>query len=211
MLADETDGHHHQIVGLGLPQLLERLLGVGLQPFHRTHSALIREGVGVGMAHVVRQGFHDQIGAGFDLLLIGIAGFLHVALGHAVGTEKDMGLFRVVAVAHLFGDQLGHRLDVAGVVKPTADAADRKLFEGCIALTQPLQFPEAGAAGADGEVGIERQHHHLIHAIRLHVSHGGFRERMPVPHRDVGGGIQSALPQQTLQFPGLLFGDPAQR
>ena len=146
-----------QIVGLGLPQLLERLLGVGLQPFDRSHSTLIREGVGVGMAHVVRQGFHDQIGAGFDLLLIGVAGFFHIALGDAVGTEEDMGLFRVIAVAHLFGDQLGHRLDVAGVVKPTADAADRKLLEGCIALTQPLQFPEAGAAGADGEVGIERQ------------------------------------------------------
>ena len=211
MLADKTDRHHHQIVRLGLSQLLKRFFGVWLQPLHRTNPTLISKGVGVGVAHVLSQRFHDQIRAGLDLLLIRVSGLFHIALGDAMGTEENVGLFRVIAVAHFFSNQLGHRLDVAGMVKPAADATDRQLFKGSISLTQPLQLPEAGSAGADGEMGIKRQHHHLIHAVRLHICHGGFREWMPVPHRDVGGGVESALPQKALQFPRLLFGDPAQR
>ena len=65
--------------------------------------------------------------------------------------------------------------------------------------------------GADREVGIQGQDHHLIHRISFDVGHGRFRERVPIAHGHVGGGLDSPLTQDTLQLPRLLLRDPAQR
>ena len=54
-----------------------------------------------------------------------------------------MGLMRIIAVADLLRDQLRHRLDVAGMIEPAADAADRQLLKGPITLTQALKLTEA--------------------------------------------------------------------
>ena len=57
---------------------------------------------------------------------------------------------------------------------------------------------------------VQRQNHHLIHSICLDVGDGGFRERMPVTHGDVTGGINATLTQEALKLPSLLFSDAAQ-
>ena len=189
---------------------MEGILGVGLEPFHRAHAALVSERVGIDVAQIPLQPLHDQQGAGLDLVLVGIAGLLHITLGHAVGTEEHVGPGRVAGGTDLAGDQASHGVDVAGVVIPTADAADRQPTEGRITLTQPLQFPETGAARADRELGIKRQHHHLLHAVGLDVGNGRFGEGMPVAHRHVGGGLHAPLAQGALQFAGLLLRDPPQ-
>ena len=194
-----------------MTQFLKGLLGVGLEPLHRTHTALVGQGEGVLVAHLNGQLLHDQTGAGFDLLLIGVARLFDVALRHTVGTEEDVGLRGVVAVADLCRDQLGHGLHIARVVKPAADAANRQLLKGRIRLTQALQLTETGSTGADREMGVEGEHHHLIHAIGLDVRHSGFGERMPVAHGHVAGGINATLTQQALEFTGLLLGDAPQR
>ena len=211
MLADETDRDDDEVLGFGRTQFLEGFFGVGLEPFHGADPALVRQGVGIGMAQKLSQFLHDQTRAGLNFLLIRVTSLFDVALGNAVGGEEDVGLVGHIAVADLLSDQLRHGTHIAGVIKPTADAANRQLFEGGVPLTQPLQFPETGAAGADREVGVERQHHHLIHAIGLDVGDGGFREGMPVAHGHVAGGIDSALTQQALQLTGLLLRDAAQR
>ena len=108
-------------------------------------------------------------------------------------------------------DQLGHGFEIAGVVMPAANGPQRQLGETLIALAQALQFPEARATGADREVGIERQHHHLLNAIGLHVRHSRLGEGMPIAHDHIGGGIHLPLPQKALQFARLLVGDPAER
>ncbi|CAI8314017.1 MAG: Uncharacterised protein [Cyanobium sp. ARS6] len=94
------------------------------------------------MPHELLKLLHDQARAGLDLLLIRVARFLHVALRNTVGTEEHVGLMGVVAVADLFSDQLSHRRDVAGVIKPAPDAADRQLLEDAVSLAKPLQLPE---------------------------------------------------------------------
>ena len=205
MLAHKADRHHHQFFDALLAQLFQRLFGVGLQPLHRAHTALVGQGPGVLPA----QGFHDQLSAAFDLLLIGIAGFFHVALGHPVGAEEDVGGAGINASIDFPLDQLGHRLEVARVVVPAADRSQRQLGKALIALAQALQFPEARTTGADGEVGIQRQHHHLLNAVGLHVRHRGFGEGVPIAHGHVGGGIHIPLSQQALQLARLLIGDAA--
>ena len=97
------------------------------------------------------------------------------------------------------------------MVKPAADAANRQLLKCGIRLTQALQLAETGSTGADRKMGVEGEHHHLIHAISLDVRHSGFGERMPVAHGHVAGGIDAALTQQALEFTGLLLGDAPQR
>ena len=90
--------------------------------------------MGIAVAHEFSQLLHDQRGAFLDLLLIGIAGLFDVALGNAMGTEKNMGGFRHIAVMDFGGDQLSHRLQIAGVVVPAANATNRKLFKRVISL-----------------------------------------------------------------------------
>ena len=211
MFADEADRYHHQVVGLGLTQFLKGLLGVGLEPLNGAHTALVRKGEGIVVTHLNGQLLHNQTGAGFDLLLIRVASLFDVALRHTVGTKKDVGLCGVVAVADLCRDQLGHGLHIARVVKPAADAANRQLLKGRIRLTQALQLTETGSTGADREMGVEGEHHHLIHAIGLDVRHSGFCKGVPIAHGHIAGGIDAALTQQTLKFSGLLLGDPPQR
>ena len=210
MFADKADRHHHQIVGLRLAQFLKGLLGVWLEPPHRAHTALVRQGEGVVVAHLNGQLLHDQIGAGFDLFLIGVAGLFDVALRHTVGAEEDMGLRGIVAVADLCSDQLGHGLHISRVVKPAADAANRQLLKRGIRLPQALKLAETGSTRADREMGVERKHHHLIHAVGLDIRHCGFGKWMPVAHGHVAGGIDAALTQQALKFPGLLLRDSPQ-
>ena len=166
--------------------------------------------MGIGVAQFALQALHDQEGAGLNLPLVGVAGFLHVALGHTVGAEEHMGPGRIAGGADLAGDQAAHGLDIAVVVIPAADAADRQPAEGRVGLAQPLQLPEARAAGADRELGIKRQHNHLLHAVGLDVGHGRFGEGMPVAHRHIGGGVHAPLAQGALQFTGLLLSDPSQ-
>jgi hypothetical protein len=67
------------------------------------------------------------------------------------------------------------------------------------------------AAGADREVGIQGQNHHLVDPIGLDVGHRRLGERVPVAHRHVAGGLDAAAAQLALQFPRLLLGDAAQR
>ena len=149
MLAHETDRHNDEIIDFGLSQLFQRLFRVRLQPLHRTDSALIRKGVWIGMTHHFSELAHDQVRAGFDMGLIGVAGFFHVALRNTMGTEEHMRLGGVVAVANFLCDELRHRLHIAGMIKPTSDASDRELFEIRIRLSQSLKFTKAGTTGAD--------------------------------------------------------------
>ena len=142
MLADEADGDNHEILGFCLAQFLKNFIGVGLQPLHRTHSALIGKRVGIGMAQQLVQLLHDQSRAGLDLRLIGIACFFDVALRHTVSTEENVGFGGVVAVADLHGNQFRHRPDITGMVIPAADAANRQLFKCGVTLAQTLQFTE---------------------------------------------------------------------
>ena len=60
--------------------------------------------MGIAVAHEFSQLLHDQRGALFDLLLIGIAGLFDVALGNAMGTKKHMSGFRHITVVNLSGD-----------------------------------------------------------------------------------------------------------
>ena len=159
------------------------------------------------MAQFPLQALHDQIGAGFNLALVRISRFLHIALGHPVGTEENVGGGRHFRRVDLLADQAHHRLDVARVVIPAANAMDRQLAELRIGLTQPLQLAKAGTAGADGKLRVEGEHHHFIHGIRFDVGHGRLGEGMPIAHGHVGRGFNVALAQQALQFPRLVFGD----
>ena len=162
------------------------------------------------MAQVLLQPLHDQLGTGLDLALVGVAGLLHVAPGHAVGAEEHVGRCGVRAGLDLPGDQPGHGADVAGVVVVAADAADRQAGEGRVGLAQALQLTEAGAAGADREVGVKGQHHHLVHVVGLDVAHRRLGEGMPVAHGHVAGGLDAPLAQAALQLAGLLLGDAPQ-
>ena len=110
-----------------------------------------------------------------------------------MGAEKDMGRARHLAALDFLGDQLGHGPDIARVVVVAANAADRQALKGWIPLAQALQFAEAGAAGADREMGIEGQHHHFLNAIGLDIGHRRFGEGMPVAHRHIGGGFNLAM------------------
>ena len=103
---------------------MQGLIGVGLQPFHRTHPALVGKRVGVAMAQILSQLAHDQSSTGFDFPLIGIAGFLHVALWHPMGTEEHVGRGRIRTGAYVFGNQFCHRLEVSWVVEIAANTAD---------------------------------------------------------------------------------------
>ena len=124
--------------------------------------------------------------------------------------EKKTWASAVGAGLDLLTDQFGHGADVTGVVVVAADAADGKLGEGGIALTQALEFAEAGAAGADGEVGIEGKDDHFINAVGLDVGDGGFGEGVPVAHGHVAGGLDAALAEGALKFACLLLGDAAE-
>jgi len=155
VLAHETDRDHHQFLDALATKADQGFVGIGLEPLHRTDPALISEGVGIVMAELTLQLGHHQGGRGFDVLLVGIARFLHIALGNAMGTEKDMGRRGVVAGPQFGGGQFGQGLHITGVVVPGADAADRQPIEFRVGLAEALQLPEAGAAGADREVGIE--------------------------------------------------------
>ena len=128
-----------------------------------------------------------------------------------MGTEEDMRLFWIFAVADLKSDQLGHRAHITGVIKPASDAPDRQLTEGGIPLTQPLQLPETGSTRADGEVGIQRKHNHFVDAVGLDIADGRLREGMSVTHGHIAGGIDSTLTQEALQIARLLLGDASQR
>ena len=149
VLADETDRHDHQILHPVGAQLVQGIVGVGPQPFNRTDPALVGQGEGIGVAQLGLEALDDQACAGFDFGLVRIARLFHVALRHPMGAEKDMGRARDLTGLDFLGNQFGHGADIAGVVVVTADAADRQALEGGIPLAQALQFPEAGAAGAD--------------------------------------------------------------
>ena len=135
--------------------MAQGIIGVRLEPFHRAYPALISQGMGVGMAQVPLQALQDQGDAGLNFALVWIASFLHIALGHPMGTEKDVGASRIGSDPDLAADQASHGSDIAGVVVPTANAAKRQPVEGRVGLAQPLQLTKTGAAGADRELGIE--------------------------------------------------------
>ena len=107
------------------------------------------------MAHQFAQALHDQLTAGLDFALVGIASFLHIALRYAMGTEEDVGRSGLFTTVNLLGDQPRHGIDVARIVVVAADAADGELGKLGIGLAQAFQFSEAGTTGADREVGIE--------------------------------------------------------
>ena len=92
MLADETDRHHHQILDASGAEILQGIVCVRPKPLHRTYPALVGQREGIGEAQITTKALHDQLGAGLDLFLVRIAGFLHIALRHPVGTKKHMGL-----------------------------------------------------------------------------------------------------------------------
>ena len=59
-------------------------------------------------------------------------------------------------------------------------------------------------------MGVEGQHHHLLNAIGLDVSHRRFGEGMPIAHGHIGGGFDLAMAELALELPRLVLGDPAQ-
>ena len=162
------------------------------------------------MAQCGLQLLDDQPGAGFDLPLVGIARFLHVALRNTVGAEEHVGAVRVRAGLDLARDQPGHGVDIAPVIVIAADASNRQSCEDRISLTKTLKLPKAGTAGANREVRVKRQHHHLIHIVGFDVCHRRFGEWVPVAHRHVAGGLDPKQAQGTLQLPRLLLGDSPQ-
>ena len=134
MLAHKADGHNNQIPRLGFAQRLKSFFGVGLEPLNRAHPALVGKGVGIAGTEDRFQFLHDQARAGFDLLLIGIASFLHVALRNPMGTEEDMGFFRHVGRSNLIGNELGHGTHIPGMVVPAANAPERQFLKISIQL-----------------------------------------------------------------------------
>ena len=107
------------------------------------------------MAHQFAQPLHDQLTAGLDFALVGIASLLHIALRYAVGTEEDVGRSGLFTTANLVGDQPRHGIDVARVVVVAADAADGEPRKLGIGLAQAFQLSKTGTTGTDREVGIE--------------------------------------------------------
>ena len=87
MLADKADRYNHQLFDALLPELFQGFFGVGLQPLHRAHTALVGQGPGFSRPRVFMIN-----SAQLSISFCRVTGFFHIALGYPMGTEEHMAL-----------------------------------------------------------------------------------------------------------------------
>ena len=68
---------------------------------------------------------------------------------------------------------------------PTGDDSVWHAVEIVVRFEELFKQPQAGAAGGDGKLGIQRQHHQFLYSVLLDLEDGLLRERLPVSAKSV--------------------------
>jgi len=149
VLAHEAYRHREHRANALLPELLQALVRVRLQPLDGSNARLVRELVSVVQSVPALELAHDQVDTLLHLLPVRVAGVLYIRLGHAMSAEEHNRLVRLGEAPRLelAGDYARHRADVAWTLVPRRNDDVLKLAQLRVVVHLALKEAERRPAG----------------------------------------------------------------